>query len=140
MKKSIVSLVVILFVCSMMIIACGKGKEAADSTVDEIAASAGAELTAKWESMSAGVPQMMKALQSRVDILSQSPKLPASISAEAFNGVKGGLGMAKDEWAKAEESFKAGNVADAVTVGTAAKDKLVSAMETLGMTVPAGMK
>jgi hypothetical protein len=140
MKKSVISLVVILFVCSMMIIACGKGKEATDSTVDEIAASAASELTAKWESLSAGVPQMMKALESRVDILSKSPKLPANISAEAFDGVKGGLGMAKEEWAKAETSFKAGNVNEALTVGVAAKDKLVKAMETLGMTVPAGMK
>ena len=140
MKKSIISLVVVLFVCSMMVIACGKAKEATESTVDEVAASAASELNAQWQSLSAGVPQMMKALQSRVDILSQSPKLPANISAEAFEGVKGGLGMAKDEWAKAEESFKAGKAADAVTVGTAAKDKLVSAMEVLGMTVPAGMK
>lgn len=140
MKKSVISLVVVLFVCSMMVIACGKAKEATESTVDDVAASAASELNAQWQSLSAGVPQMMKALQSRVDMLSQSKKLPANISAEALEGVKGGLGMAKDEWAKAEESFKAGNAADAVTVGTAAKDKLVSAMEALGMTVPAGMK
>ena len=33
-----------------------------------------------------------------------------------------------------------GKVDDAVAVGTAAKDKLVAAMESLGMAVPEGMK
>ena len=39
-----------------------------------------AELTKAWEEISGGVPQMAAAIQSRVDILSQSKKLPAGRS------------------------------------------------------------
>lgn len=127
MKKTIVSLVVILFVSSMMLLACSKAKESV-------------ELTAKWTILSAGVPKMVEAIQSRVDILSQSKKLPASITAEKFAEVKSVLASAKEDWNKAQESFKAGKINDAVAVGTSVKDKIVKAMETLGMTVPAGMK
>jgi len=127
MKKTIVSLVVILFVSSMMLLACSKAKESV-------------ELTAKWTILSAGVPKMVEAIQSRVDILSQSKKLPASITAEKFAEVKSVLASVKEDWNKAQESFKAGKISDAVAVGTSIKDKLVKAMESLGMTVPAGMK
>ncbi len=127
MKKTIFSLAVILFVSSMMLISCSKAKETA-------------ELTAKWTILSAGVPKMVEAIQSRVDILSKSKKLPASITAEKFTEVKSVLAAVKEDWNKAQESFKAGKINDAVAVGTAAKDKIVKAMETLGMTVPAGMK
>ena len=126
MKKRIICLILCLFVASLVLVSCGK-KESP-------------EAAAKWAALSAGVPELMKALQSRVDILSQATKLPASVSKEAFDGVKAGLAGAKEEWTKAEDSYKAGKVADAVSAGTAAKDKLVAGMEALGMTVPAGMK
>jgi len=127
MKKTIVSMIVILFVSSIMLIACSKAKESA-------------ELTAKWTILSAGVPKMVESLQSRVDILSQSKKLPASITAEKFAEVKSVLASIKEDWNKAQESFKAGEISDAVAVGTSVKDKLVKAMESLGMTVPSGIK
>ena len=127
MKKNVFSLLVVLFVSFIMLIACSGGKESI-------------ELTAKWTALSAGVPEMVDALQSRVDILAQSKKLPASITAEKFAEVKSVLAAVKDDWNKAQESFKAGKVNDAVAVGTAAKDKVVKAMEALGMTVPAAMK
>ncbi len=127
MKKTIVSLVVTLFVSYIMIIACSGGKESA-------------ELTAKWSILSAGVPKMVEALQSRVDILSQSKKLPANITTDKFTEAKSALASVKEDWNKAQESFKAGKVNDAVAVGTSVKDKLVKAMEALGMTVPIGMK
>ena len=127
MKKNIFSLLVVLFVSSIMLVACSGGKDSL-------------EMTAKWTALSAGVPKMVDALQSRVDILSQSKKLPASITAEKFSEVKSILASVKDEWNKAQESFKAGKVNDAVAVGTSVKDKLVKAMEALGMTVPAAMK
>jgi len=126
MKKRIFFLILCLFAASIVLVSCGK-KESP-------------EVAAKWTALSAGVPEMIKALQSRVDILSQSTRLPASISTETFADVKAGLVGAKEEWTKAEESFKAGKVAGAVAAGNAAKDKLVTGMEALGMTIPAGMK
>jgi predicted phage tail protein len=96
------------------------------------------ELTKSWTDLSQGVPKMVEAVQSRLDMLSKSKKLPANLTAEKFADAKSGLASAKEEWAKALESFKAGNIADAVSVGKSVKEKAVAAMETLGMQVPAG--
>ena len=53
-------------------------------------------------------------------------------------GVKSGLEGAKEEWAKAQESFKAGNLAEAISVANSVKEKATKAMETLGLPVPGG--
>ncbi len=83
---------------------------------------------------------MVEAIQSRVDILSKSKKLPGNLTAEKFEEVKSGLASAKEEWAKALESFKAGSLAEAVSLANSVKGKAVQAMETLGLPVPAGAK
>jgi hypothetical protein len=83
---------------------------------------------------------MVEAIQSRVDILSKSKKLPANLTAEKFEDAKSGLAAAKEEWGKALESFKAGNLAEAVSMAKSVKDKAVATMDTLGMPVPAGAK
>ena len=64
---------------------------------------------------------------------SKAKKLPASITKEKFEEAKAGLDAIIDEWIKAQESFKAGNFADAISIVTSVKDKVVKAMETLGM-------
>ena len=98
------------------------------------------ELTKTWTNLNEGLPKMVEAIQSRVDILSQSKKLPANLTAEKFAEAKTGLAVAKEEWAKALENFKAGNYADAVSVANSVKEKAVKTMETLGLPVPAGAK
>jgi len=197
MKRNIVGLVIVLFVSTLMLVACGSGDkgpaelavkaaeeafnaskgEAAKYVPDEVKSMEGAlaamkdklakgeykaviteaqaftekakglpdaakakkeELTKSWTDLSQGVPKMVEAVQSRVDMLSKSKKLPANLTAEKFADAKSGLASAKEEWAKALESFKAGNIADAVSVGKSVKEKAVAAMETLGMQVPAG--
>ena len=95
------------------------------------------ELTQKWTELSQGVPQMVADLQNRVDVLSKARKLPANLTAEKFAEAKARLTSIKDEWIKAEESFKTGSFADAVSVASSVKDKAVKAMETLGMSAPA---
>jgi uncharacterized protein YicC (UPF0701 family) len=94
------------------------------------------ELTKKWTDLSQGLPKMVEAIQSRVDILSQSKKLPATITAEKFAEAKSGLTAAKEEWGKALENFKAGNLTDAVSVANSVKEKAVKIMEILGLPVP----
>jgi len=116
---------------------------ALSAKVKEVADAAKAkkdELTKSWTDLSAGVPKMVEAVQSRVDILSKSKKLPASLTAEKFDEVKSALAAAKEQWAKADEGFKAGNLADAVSMANAVKEKAAKAMELLGMPVPAGAK
>jgi len=98
------------------------------------------ELIKTWTDMSQGLPNMVGALESRVGILSQAKKLPANLTAEALAEAKSGLAAVKEDWVKAQESFKAGSMADAIAAATTIKEKVVKAMESLGMTVPAAAK
>jgi len=107
----------------------------------EVAAAAKAkkdELTKTWTELSQGLPKMVEAIQSRVDILSQSKKLPANLTAEKFEQAKSGLAAAKEEWAKALESFNKGMPAEAIAMANSVKKKAVEVMEILGLPVPAG--
>jgi hypothetical protein len=98
------------------------------------------ELTKTWEELRAGLPKMMEAVKSRVDILSQSKKLPATVSKEKFEAAKAGLAEATKGWEDATAAFKGGNVADAVAKADLVKKKATEALEALGMPVPAAAK
>ncbi len=98
------------------------------------------ELTKKWTDLSQGLPKMVEAIQSRVDILSQASQLPAGLTAEKFAEVKSGLAAAKEAWGKALDTFKAGKVADAISMANSVKGSVVKIMETLGLPVPPGAK
>src|SRR5512139_1394268 len=109
----------------------------------ELAAAAAAkkaELTKAWESMAGGLPKMVEAIKSRVDILSKSKKLPANLDKAKFEGAKAGLGEITQMWDDAQKAFSGGNLADAVSKAKTLKDKAVEMMTTLGMQVPAGAK
>ena len=194
MKKSFVSLVIVAFIGSLMLMACAGDKgpaelavkaaeeavnavknEAAKIVPDQVKSLEGAlaavkdkfakgeykaviaeanalagkakealaaakakkeELTKKWTEIGQELPKMVAALQSRTDILSKAKKLPANLTADKLGEVKSFLASAKDEWAKAQESFKAGNFADSVNMAASLKEKAAKAMETLGMAVP----
>ena len=113
----------------------GRAKEVAAA-----AAAKKAELTKSWEELSVGVPKMLDAVKSRVDILSKSKKLPANVSKEQFEAAKAGLAEGTKGWEDASAAFKGGNVADAVAKADAVKRKTVEALEALGMPVPAAAK
>jgi hypothetical protein len=100
------------------------------------AAAKKAELTKAWEEMGASVPKMAEVIKSRVDILSQSKKLPAGLDKAKLDGAKAGLTALNQSWTEASDAFKSGNVTDAVAKGKAAKDKAVEVMTALNMTVP----
>ena len=99
-----------------------------------------AELTKSWDEMSAGLPKMVEAIKSRVDILSKSKKLPAGLDRAKFDGAKAGLSEITEMWTQAGDASKAGNLAEAVAKAKTIKDKAVEIMTTLGMQVPAGAK
>lgn len=98
------------------------------------------ELTKNWADLSQGIPQMIEAAQKKVDTLSKSKKLPADITQEKFDEVKSGLTAAKEEWTKALDSFKAGNLAEAVSAAGSVKEKATAALEGLGLPVPGAEK
>ena len=95
-----------------------------------------AELAKAWEEMSSGVPKLAEAIKSRVDILSQSKRLPAGLNKAKLDGAKSGLTEVNQTWTEASDAFKSGNVTNAVAKGKAARDKAVEIMTTLNMTVP----
>jgi hypothetical protein len=114
-----------------------------ESKAKELTAAATArkeELTKTWESLSAGLPKVVDAIKTRVDILSQSKKLPASVTKDALATAKAGLADLTAQWTTASEAFKAGNLLDAVTNGTEAKKKAAEVLTTLGMPVPDALK
>ena len=104
------------------------------------AAAQKAELTKKWEEMAAGLPKMVEAIRSRVDILSKSKKLPKGMDKAKFEGAKTGLGEITQTWADAENAFKGGNIADALAKANTVKAKATEIMTTLGMQPPAAAK
>jgi lipopolysaccharide biosynthesis regulator YciM len=91
------------------------------------------ELTAAWTPLSDSVPKMLDAIKSRVDILSQSKKLPKGMDAAKLASAKDGLAAATAGWGEAQEAFKAGKWSDAIAKGTSVKDKATEVMATLGM-------
>jgi hypothetical protein len=92
-----------------------------------------AAATDQWRTLSAEVPQMVGAIQSRVDILSQSKKLPKNLKAESFEAAKSGLEWMKTTWAEATSKFGAGDPIDAAAKGEAVKQKGMEVMQLLGM-------
>jgi hypothetical protein len=113
------------------------------SKAQEIASAAAAkkaELTKSWEGLSSGMPRVVEAIQSRVDILSQSKKLPAGMSAETLAQAKAGLSEITQQWTAATEASKGGNLMDAVAKASSVKVKAAEVLTLLKMPVPEALK
>ena len=82
-----------------------------------------AAATAEWGEISAKVPQMVEAIQSRVDILGKSKKLPKNVSQEAFDSAKSGLESMKSLWTEASGAFTSGDAVNAVDKARGVKAK-----------------
>jgi len=119
--------------------ALSAAKAIPDKVKDLSAAAAAkkAELTKAWGEMSEGMPKMLDAVKSRLDILSQSKKLPAGLDKAKLDGAKSGYETAAKMWEDAKTAFAGGNLTDAMAKATTVKEKAVEVMMTLGMQVPA---
>ena len=95
------------------------------------------ELTKKWTETSQELPKMIEDVQGKVDALSKLKKLPAKLKKDKFEEAKAGLASVKDEWTKAQESFKNEKFTDAINVAGSVKDKVINIMGALGMSIPA---
>ena len=102
-----------------------------------VAAAKKAELAKSWEEMSGGLPKMLDAIKSRLDILSASKKLPANLDKAKLEDAKGGYEAATKMWDEAKAASSGGNLADALAKAKTVKEKAVEVMTTLGMQVPA---
>lgn len=92
-----------------------------------------AAATNEWESLNAEVPKMVQAIQSRVDMLSKSRKLPAGIDKETFEAAKTALDTMKTSWAEASAAFTAGNATEAADKGRLVQANAADVLTQLGM-------
>jgi hypothetical protein len=106
----------------------------------EAAAAKKAELTKSWSDLSAGMPKVVAAIKNRVDILSQSKKLPKGMTSDALASAKSGLAEITKGWTAATDASKGGNLFEAVTKASALKPKVVEVLTVLKMPVPQALK
>jgi len=100
------------------------------------AAAKKAELMKGWEEQSAGLPKMIADIQSRVDDLSKSKKLPKNLDKAKLESAKSGLAEVSKSWDEASKAFKEGSLADALAKAKGAKEKAAGIMSSLGMSAP----
>jgi hypothetical protein len=110
--------------------AAASAKEAAEAAK----AAALEALGAEWTTLSATLPAQVAAIESRVNILSKSKKLPANLDQAAFDSAKTGLADAKALWDQATAAQASGNLEAAVTAARQVKEKADAALAALGMT------
>ena len=91
-------------------------------------------LNGEWNVLASSMPQAVAAIQSRVDLLSKSKKLPAGMDKTALEAAKTGLAEANDLWAQATSAQSSGDVEHAVTLGRTVKEKTDALLASLGMT------
>ncbi|HEU5133935.1 MAG TPA: hypothetical protein VFU13_02210 [Steroidobacteraceae bacterium] len=89
---------------------------------------------AEWTDLSAKVPQMVEAIQSRVDTLGKSRKLPANLDKAAWETVKTDFEAMKTEWTDATAQFASGQAGEAVRKAREVKAKGDQILGQLGMT------
>jgi chromosome segregation ATPase len=94
-----------------------------------------AAATNEWTDLKDEVPQMVAAIESRVDSLSQSRKLPAEVKKEAFEAAKSELATMKSTWAEATAAFSAGNATEAADKARLVKAKGEELQQQLAMPV-----
>ena len=95
-----------------------------------------AELTKDWEELNAGMPMTIFAIQSRVDALSKSKKLPKNLDKAKLESARSGLVEVSKSWDEANKAYKEGSLADALAKGKGAKEKAAQIMSSLGMAAP----
>src|ERR1700719_2771406 len=82
----------------------------------------------EWRSLAASVPPSLTAVQTRIDALSKTKHVPKDVD---LSVAKSALVDATSAWDKAQEAFKSGNLADAVTAAKDAQSKISSAAAAL---------
>jgi hypothetical protein len=86
-----------------------------------------------YAGLTTGVTSMVAALQSRMDILSKSKKLPKGLDAAKFDGAKTAFEAAKTAAGEATTAATAGDFTTALTKAQEAKAKGTEALTALGM-------
>jgi hypothetical protein len=85
-----------------------------------------------WTELSTGAPAALEAVDRHVDELLESGKLPTGVNLEIVQSAKVGVGELKDLWNKATAAKAAGNIEEAVTLGTHAQRRAENLLAALG--------
>jgi hypothetical protein len=107
-------------------------KDTADAKAKDAEAAAAAAKDS-WGPLSTDVPNMVGAIQSRVDILSKSHHLPHGITKDTLASAKSGLESLKSGWADASNAASSGDYVNAVSKAQALKAQAADIMKALGM-------
>ena len=86
-----------------------------------------------WGPLSAEVPKMVDAIQSRVTALSKSHHLPKGVTKDGLASAKSGVDSLKSTWSDASNASASGDFTTAVNKAQAVKDKAAEIMKSLGM-------
>jgi hypothetical protein len=92
-----------------------------------------AAATNEWEDLSEQVPQLISAIQNRVDSLSGSRKLPAEVNKDTFEAAKSAFESMRASWAEANAAFNAGKATEAADKGRMVKAKGEQLQQQLAM-------
>ncbi len=92
-----------------------------------------AAATHEWQDLSEEVPQLITAIQNRVDSLSGSNKLPAEVNQDAFEAAKSAFESMRASWAEANAAFNAGKATEAADKGRMVKAKGEELQQQLAM-------
>jgi len=86
-----------------------------------------------WTPLSADVPKMVDAIQSRVDKLSKERHLPKGVTKDNVAAAKAALDSMKSAWSDASNAASSGDFTTALSKAQAVKDQATEAMKSLGM-------
>ena len=86
-----------------------------------------------WGPLSAEVPKMVDAIQSRITALSKSHHLPRGVTKGSLASAKSGVDSLKSMWSDASNASASGDFTTAVSKAQAVKDKAAEIMKSLGM-------
>ncbi len=118
-----------------------KGALAAAQPIPEKAKALLAAATAKkealanaWGEISGAIPNLLSALNSRLDILSQSKKLPAGLSQDTLAQARAGAAEIASTFEAAKVQATSGEFEAAVTKTADLKTKGLEIMKSIGMT------
>lgn len=93
-----------------------------------------AELTKAWTELATSGSAQLDQIKAKLDELSAMKKLPKGMDAASLEAAKSAFADIKKSATDAADTFKAGNLADAVAKAKAAMPKIAEEMATLGLT------
>lgn len=86
----------------------------------------------EWTELSSSMPQMVDALQKRVDTISRTKRLPKDMDQATFDAAKAAFEEMKSSWTQASADFSEGKAAEALRKARAAKARSEQLTEMLG--------